>query len=260
MRSDSPTTPVLVTGASSGIGSACAHAVAAEGRSVVLWDINAEGVAAVAEQIAATYSVPAVGTAVDVSDPGRYQEALTQARAIVGAIGGFVSCAGIVQSALLTELTLEDWNRVLSVNLTAYGFITAAIAEDLESLDGSAVVGISSANAILGQGAIPSYSASKAGMLGLTRSLAAQFGQAGIRVNAICPGYIATPMLGRSMAHEKRSRQMASKAMLGRLGSPKEVASVVRFLLSNEASFVTGSTVVVDGGVTVHDTLADLDS
>ena len=254
----SPRTPVLVTGGASGIGAACAVALAAVGRPAVLWDRDEPGTASVARQITETVAVPVVATGIDVADTDGYAGALREARSVVGPIGGFVHAAGVVDPTPVTAVTTEAWRRVLDVNLTAYASITAALADDLVSLPGSAVVGISSINATLGQGDIPSYSASKAGVLGLTRSMAAQFGPSGVRVNAVCPGYIDTPMLRRSLADERRGAQMRGSALLGRAGLPSEVASVVRFLLDEEAGFVTGSTVFVDGGVTASDRLSSL--
>lgn len=251
----SPATAVLVTGAASGIGAACAEALAQVGRPVVLWDVDEEAVSAAADDLRARHGVKAIAQGMDVRENGQFARALDEARNTVGALGGLVHCAGVVDSTPMTDLTVEAWQQVIDVNLTAYGFLVAALAEDLRSQPGSAVVGIASINAHLGQGAIPSYSASKAGMLGLTRSLAAELGPSGVRVNAVCPGYIATQMLQRSLADEGRAASMTALAMLKRVGDPAEIASVVRFLLSDEASFVTGATINADGGVVANDAM-----
>lgn len=251
-------TPVLVTGAASGIGAACAAELARVRRPLVLWDLDPAPVEELAERLTEEYGVPALGQSVNVREPDTYPGALAEARELVGPLGGLVNSAGVVDSTPMSELTVDGWQRVLETNLTAYGFLVAALADDLRGQPGSAVVGIGSINAFVGQGLIPAYTASKGGVLALTRSLAAELGSDGVRVNAVCPGYIETPMLRRSLADEQRARNMAALTMLKRVGQPDEIGSVVRFLLSAEAGFITGATITVDGGVTANDAMVAL--
>jgi NAD(P)-dependent dehydrogenase (short-subunit alcohol dehydrogenase family) len=139
------------------------------------------------------------------------------------------------------------------VNLRAEALLVIALLGDLRANAGSAVVGIASIEAIIGHGAIPAYCASKAGLLGLTRSLADSLSPDGVRVNAVCPGYIDTPMLRPSLDLPGTREKYEAGAPLRRLGQPEDIARAVRFLMSDEASFVTGTHLVVDGGTTAVD-------
>ncbi len=245
-----PRTGVIVTGGASGIGRACADALAEVGRPVAIWDLSPERSAAVAAEIADRHDVATVAAGFDVREHERFPEAIAAARDALGSIGGLVHSAGISHAVPVDALDEEDWSRVLDVNLRAEALLVRALLPELRAQAGSAIVGIASINAILGNGANPAYGASKAGLLGLTRSLADRLGADGIRVNAVCPGYIRTPMQDEALAALPELEQMYTRqAMLGRMGEPEEIGRVVRFLLSDQASFVTAEAVVVDGGV-----------
>jgi NAD(P)-dependent dehydrogenase (short-subunit alcohol dehydrogenase family) len=239
-------TGVIVTGGASGIGRACAEALAEVGRPVAVWDLNDQG----AGEVAARLGPPAVGIGVDVADGDAVAEALAQTRDKLPSIGGLVHAAGIVGLEAFGEVEVDTFRRVIEVNLTSYARIAQLVLPDLRANPGSALVGISSIEAMLGNALVPAYCSSKAGLLGLTRAMAASVGADGIRVNAVCPGFIETPMTADGLAIPGLREQWEASTALGRIGRPEDVASVVRFLLSADAGYVTGQAIVVDGGVT----------
>lgn len=244
-----PTTPVIVTGGASGIGKACAQSLAQAGRPVAIWDLDSAKAATVAVEISERFQIKVIGLGVDVANLSQIDRAVEESRKALGPIGALVHGAGISGVAPLEQLTEDKWAAVLNINLRAEVFILKAILPDLKASPGSAVVGIASINATLGNAMNPAYSASKGGMLAASRALADDLANHGVRINVVSPGQIATPMMIQGLEHAPGQKELFERhIMLGRFGEPSEVASAVRFLLSNEASYITGTELVVDGG------------
>ena len=184
----------------------------------------------------------------------RSPNAITSAAEALDGIDGFVHAAGRVLPEPVGAFTSESWDAILDVNLKAQAMITQLLLPHLEAAvragAAPAIVGISSIEGLTANPFIPAYCASKAGLLGLTRSMAAQLGPAGIRVNAVCPGFIRTPMLQMAIDIDEIRTGFETAAPLGRLGEPAEIGAAVAFLMSPKASFITGTHLIVDGGVT----------
>jgi NAD(P)-dependent dehydrogenase (short-subunit alcohol dehydrogenase family) len=246
----SPGSGVVVTGAASGIGRATCVALASVGRPVAAWDVNGGGARDTAARCAAL-GVPSHAVEVDVTDQGAIARAAEATVAALPSVGGLVHAAGVGVAVPVDDLDDRAWGEVADVNLRAGALLVRALLPALRrAAPGSAVVAISSVEAIVGHGALPAYCASKAGVLGLVRSLAHALGGDGIRVNAVCPGAVDTPMLAPLLAVPGMRGELERRIPVGRVAQPEDVARVVRFLLSDEAAYVHGGTLVVDGGLT----------
>jgi 3-oxoacyl-[acyl-carrier protein] reductase len=234
----------VVTGGASGIGRACAAALAQEGAHVVVGDLDADG----ASRVAAELGSHCLGVEVDVSDPESCERLVLQATSTFGSLDVLVTCAGIFHSTPFDRITPEEWDRVNTVNLRGtFLACQAAVRVMLEQGHGRIVTIASLAGQVGGLAAGAAYAASKAGVVALTKSIARFAGPSGITANCVNPGIIATPMTDE-WPPEVRERNVTATP-LGRMGTAEEVASVVVWLASGASSFVHGAHVDVNGGL-----------
>jgi NAD(P)-dependent dehydrogenase (short-subunit alcohol dehydrogenase family) len=235
---------IIVTGAASGIGLACARLLASEGAALSLLDRDADALAGPAAELSAHHAV------VDLPDEAQIAKAVDAAAAALGGLDGLVNVAGIGGMGRLGELTLADWERTIGVNLTAPFLMMRAVLPHMQAAGEGTIVNISS-----GQGLTPSapgmasYCASKGGLVMLSKALALELAPT-IRVNCICPGVVDTPLLPESM--REAARMPGSPYALKRVGEAEEIAAAILFLMSAESSFITGIAMSVDGGRTYH--------
>lgn len=256
----------IVTGGRSGIGLACVRRLAAEGARVVVLDRRADapahaagtgpegGHTAGANAPGASAAGPCAALPCDVRDPSAVAGAVSHAAGLLGGPADvLVNAAGVYRIAPLLDLAPEEWDDVLAVNLRGTFLAGRAVAAALiaAGLPG-AIVNISSTAGLVADASEPSahYNASKAGVLALTRQMAVEWAPHGIRANAVCPGVIDTPMLRLMDDPAAGAAYLAAGVPQGRLGTADEVAAVITFLASDDASYLTGAAVPVDGGVT----------
>jgi len=241
----------VVTGAASGMGLAIAKHLAAGGDRVALLDLQADAVLGAAENLRES-GAHAIGVPADVTDRSAVDAALGKVRAELGPVAIMVTAAGLDAFEPFGQITLAKWERVVDVNLTGtFHCLQAALPDMLEARWGRMVT-ISSSSAQSGSAHLAHYVAAKAGVIGLTRALALELARHGITVNCIPPGMIDTPMLRRAETDGdvmKLDKLAARMIPVGRLGTPEEIAAACGFLCSDEAAFVTGQVLGVNGGM-----------
>ena len=249
---------VIVTGAAQGIGEATAREFAAEGAKVAVLDVNVERAEQAVQEILEDGEVAASGGvakawACDVTDEAGVQRVFDEIVAEFGGVDVLVNNAGLTRDNLIFRMDVNDWHTVLTVNLTSAYYCSRAAQGHMVKAKHGRIVNLSSQSA-LGNAGQANYAAAKAGIQGLTATLAQELGRFGITVNAVAPGYIATSMTAATAqrvgsSFEEHQKTASARIPLGRVGSPDEVASVISFLASDAASYVTGQTLYVNGGM-----------
>ena len=233
----------LITGAAQGIGAACARRFAAEGAHVVLADVDDARGAALAAELSGRY------VHCDVGEKAQVDPLVQQALAWKGRIDVLVNNAGIFRAADFLEVTEEDFDAVLRVNIKGAFLVGQAVARAMAQAGRGSIVNMSSVNGTLAIPNIASYNVSKGGINQLTRVMALALAPHHIRVNAVAPGTIATELAAKAvLTSDEAKKKIMSRTPMGRLGEPSEIADVVAWLASDAASYVTGEIVTVDGG------------
>ena len=244
----------IVTGAAQGIGEACAVRLAKEGGKIVLCDVNDAAGAAVAKAIDAAGG-NATFVDCDVAMPADVTAAVAAALKAYGRIDVLVNNAGVVDDAPFLDLPLEELDRVLSINLRGAFLMAQAVARQMvkqgrpkNGASAGAIVNMSSINERFGLPDHVAYSMSKGGISQLTKAMAVALAAQGIRVNAVGPGTIDTPLLANVVKDKAFRAKVLSRTPIGRYGRPEEIAAIVAWLASDEASYITGTTIFADGG------------
>jgi NAD(P)-dependent dehydrogenase (short-subunit alcohol dehydrogenase family) len=240
---------VVVTGAASGIGAACVRRLWEEGASVALADQDQSGIDKLVTEL--HDDVRIFGGKLDVSDAEQVQRFIVEAQQNLGKLHGLINCAGIKGVGNVLDCESENWKNVMSVNLDGTFLMCQAFARAVQHDETSrAIVNISSGAGIMGVPNRLPYVASKFAVSGITRTMGAELGPYGIRVNAIAPGMIRTPFTAYMFDDPDKAKRIRAAHAIGREGQPEEIAAVAAFLLSDDASFMTGAIVSVDGGQT----------
>jgi NAD(P)-dependent dehydrogenase (short-subunit alcohol dehydrogenase family) len=242
----------IITGAAAGIGEASARLFAKEGARLVLVDLQEEALGKLAEELEKVSTI-VLDVAGDVADSAVCRSIVDKTAAQFGRLDILFNNAGIVLNGSLVECTEEEWQRTLDVNLKSMYLLCRAAVPIMQHQGGGAIINMSSIAGPAGVVNRGAYSVSKAGVIGLTKSLAADFVKDGIRANCICPATVDTPSLRRRIAEspdpESARRAFLARQPMGRLGTPEEIAAMALFLASDDSRYMTGQAIVMDGGM-----------
>lgn len=237
----------IITGGARGIGEAIARKLASNGANIIIWDVSAESAQETANKIAKEFNVKATGAAVDVTKTEAVENAAESVQKDFGSIDILVNNAGVTRDNLMMRMKDDDWDFVLNINLKGVFICTRTVAKIMAKQRGGAIVNIASVVGIMGNPGQANYSASKGGVIALTKTTAKEFAGRNVRCNAVAPGFIQTAMTDK--LSEKTKEQMLMFIPLGVMGKPEDVAKAVNFLASDEANYITGEVIKVDGGM-----------
>lgn len=247
MNQDFSGKTVWITGAARGIGKAISQEFAARGASLALSDVLGDDLTATAEALQAAFGVPVHHAVVDVTDAAGVERFAQECVDKLGGLTVLINNAGVTRDGLLIRMSEQDWDRVLDINLKGTFVCTKAAAKIMMRARYGKIVNIASVVGVMGNAGQANYAASKAGIIGFTKSVAKEFGARGIRANAVAPGFIATEMT-HQLTPEVREAYL--KAIpLNYLGSPDDVAKLCSFLASADGDYITGQVILVDGGL-----------
>lgn len=240
---------VIVTGAASGIGLATAQRFAREGANVGVWDLNEQGAQRAADELKAS-GVKAIASRVDVSKRQQVNAAVERFHAEIGKVNILVNNAGITLFQSFMEMTEEQWDQTMTINLKSMLVVTQAVLPDMLAAKWGRIINVSSSSAQTGSARMTAYAASKGGVIAFTKALAQELAPTGITVNNVPPGFVDTPMLrGEGVAGLGVSvDQVAARSPMGRPGRPENMAAAIAFLASDDADYITGHTLNVNGG------------
>jgi len=238
----------LVTGGASGIGASTARLMAAQGAKVMVADLNEDGAAAIARELGNIGS----STSADVAAFADVERAVAETVEAFGRLDILFNNAGIGAFGKAPDMDVETWKRVMAVDVDSIFYGCKAAIPEMRKVGGGAIVNTASISGTHADYGLGVYNAAKGAVVNYTRTLAIDHARENIRVNAVCPGPVDTPLAASLIEHPEISKEYEARVPLGRPGKPEEIAHAVAFLASDEASYITGAMLVVDGGITAH--------